>query len=456
MNDEAAHPRPTTQYAPLRVLKQVLAEPRRYTRPWYVAYLLLGIVTGGMVPVLLPLSVMAMSHELSGVAYVMGVYDLGLLTSPLWGVLAERRKLYRPLFIFGFLLGTIAIAVFPFMHSLTGWMIAAFVLGAGSSQAATISSLLIVDFEPSAEWEPRIGLLQSFNGTGQVIGLLLAGIFSRGSFSAGLWLAAVLLLPAAVFARLGLPPASRSNPLHREQKRPWYLLDMRALASFPHINLPAGIEFHFYALTISGLRRLPAIFGTPFARFLLSWFMLMLGVAGFFTYFPLMLAQSYDINSHLSSLIYALAAAVGIGLFILAGRLCAKLGPGRVYHSGLCLRLTGFVLLTLPLIAPVGHRFALAVVGFSLIVVAWPILSVSGTNLAAYLAPFSEGAAMGLFNAALASATVIGAFASGPLMAAFGYRSIAIEGLLGVSLALLISWRVGPPRPASPRANQSP
>ncbi|MGH2644214.1 MAG: MFS transporter, partial [Chitinophagaceae bacterium] len=192
MNDLPLNSSKATQHHLLRVLKQVFAEPKRYSRPWYFAYLLLGIVTGGMIPVLLPLMMMAASHNLSTVAYVMGVYDLGLLTSPLWGVWSERRKLYRTLFLTGFLLALISVALLPFLHSMAGWMPLAFVLGAGSSGAATISSLLIVDFEPSNEWEPRIGLLQSFNGAGQVIGLLLAGIFSKGSLSGSLWLAAIL------------------------------------------------------------------------------------------------------------------------------------------------------------------------------------------------------------------------------------------------------------------------
>ncbi|HEX5464292.1 MAG TPA: MFS transporter [Burkholderiales bacterium] len=444
MNEVPVTPPQTAQHRPLRILAQVLAAPERYTRPWYFAYLLLGIVTAGMVPVLLPLMMMGVSHELSSVAYVMGVYDLGLLTSPLWGVLAERRKLYRSLFMIAFVFSIVAIAAFPFMHSLTGWMLAALVLGAGSSGAATVASLLIVDFEPSKEWEPRIGLLQSFNGGGQVVGLLLAGAFSHGAFSAGLWLAAILLLPALVFARMGLPPASRAHQVRSAETHPHRLLDMRALAAFPHINLPAGIEFHFHALNMSGLRRLPAAAGGPFGRFLLSWFMLALGVAGFFTYFPLMLAHSYGLNSHFSSVIYAGVAAVGIGLFVLASRWSARLGSGRVYQFGLWLRLVGFALLMLPLVVPLGHRFAFAAVGFGVIVFAWPILSVSGTDLAARLAPFSEGAAMGLFNAALALATMIGAFVSGSLMASFGYRSIAVMGLLGIGLAIVLGWRLMP------------
>lgn len=458
MSDVPITPRRTGQHQPLRVLKQVFAGPRRYMRPWYFAYLLLGIVTAGIVPVLMPLMMMGVSHNLLGVAYVMGMFDVGLLTSPLWGVFAERHKSYRTLFLTGFLLSTIAIAVFPFMQSLALWMLAAFLLGAGSSGAATMASLLIVDFEPSSEWEPRIGLLQSFNGTGQVVGLLLAGVFSHGTFSTGLWVAAAVLAPSLVIARVGLPTASRSGEEPKREMHPHRGLDMRALSAFPHINLLSGVSFHFHALNMSGLRRLPEAIGSPFGRALLSWLMLALGVAGFFTYFPLMLAHSYNMNPHLSSLIYAVAAAVGIVLFVLAGQWSARLGAGRVYRFGLWLRVIAFALLWLPFIVPIGHHFTFALAGFSLIVIAWPIISVSGTNLAAYLAPFSEGEAMGLFNATWALGTVIGAFTSGPLIAVFGYQSIIIVALAGISLSIAIGWRLSQPttNPANKMSGSAP
>lgn len=90
--------------------------------------------------------------------------------------------------------------------------------------------------------------------------------------------------------------------------------------------------------------------------------------------------------------------------------------------------------------------------GVALIVIGWPVLSVAGTGLAARLSPFSEGEAMGLFNSALSSATVIGAFASEAQMAAFGYRSIAVVGLIGVALAIVFGWRLGPPQPTKTEA----
>jgi hypothetical protein len=80
--------------------------------PWYFAYLILGLLTSGLLPFLLPLMVADISHERGPVAYVAGAYDLGLLGAPLFGKLAEWRDLYRPVFFGGFVVLGLTFAAF--------------------------------------------------------------------------------------------------------------------------------------------------------------------------------------------------------------------------------------------------------------------------------------------------------------------------------------------------------
>jgi MFS family permease len=426
---------------------RTLSAPRAYVRPWYIAYLLLGMVTAGVLPVLLPLTIEALSHRLATVAYVVGAYNLGLLTSPLWGALAERRKLYRQLFLGSFLLTALAIAALPVSRALAGWMAAAFAIGAGSGGAATLATLFVIDFTPRPEWEPRIGWLQSFNASGQVAGLLLAAAFSDGRWTEGLWSAAAILLPAVLVGGIGLP-LSRTAQLAKASRQHVHAhLDIRALSIFPRVNLPSGVAVHLYHLNWQGLRRLPQAVGTPFGRFLLSWFVLAFSVAALFSYFPLMLADSYAIAAHLSATIYAVAAALSIGLYVLTSRLAARHGASRIYRAGLTVRIGGFALLMAPFVISMADREStlLGAAGFVLIVLTWPLLSVSGTDLAARLTPFSEGAAVGLLNAALALATAIGTIISGPLIRRWGYGTIPATALAGLVVSLLLQ-AAGTPR----------
>ena len=426
-------------------LTSFLAYPR-FIRPWYLAYLLLGITTAGMIPILLPLMIEAYSHRLMAVALVTGAYELGLLTSPVWGIAAERYNLYRALFFTGFATAAFATALMPVLHILSGWLFLAFAIGAGTGGAATLASLFVVDFSPREEWELRIGFLQSFNGTGQVIGLLLAAAFSRGSFGHGLAFAGALLVPALVVGRAGLPKARTDPNLSTARIRLPQTLDVRAMAALPRLDTTSGVILHFNPLNVCGLQRLSEVVGTMFGRFLLSWFMFAMGISAFLAYLPLLLADRYGIDSHMTAVIYATAAAVGIGLFVISGQWATRIGTARVYRAGLSLRVAGFVVLLLPELFPCGHRMAFGIVGFVPIVLGWPIISVSGTNLAARLAPFSEGSAMGLLNASLALAAVVGVFASGPLVRWFGYDAILALGLGSLLSALLLSAKLGKAR----------
>ena len=424
--------------ARLALAISILTAPRRYIRPWYLAYLLLGMVTAGLLPVVLPLTVEALAHRLSTVAYVMGAYNFGLLTSPLWGVLAERSKAYRNLFLGSFVLIGAGIVGMLLLRELPGWLVSAFALGAGSGCAATLATLFIVDFTVQAEWEARIGWLQSFNASGQVVGLMLAAAFSGGDTALALRVCVAILLLAMAVGGVSLPLSKSVRPAGAFAQPPHLHLNVRALAIFPKLNQPSGVDLHFYHLNLPGLRALPQAIGTPFGRFLLSWFVLAFAVAAFFSYFPLMLLESYHIAVRATAMIYAATSAVGIVLYVLTGHLTARYGAGRVYGSGLALRIVGFGLLLAPFLISMENRPLFGAVGFSLIVIAWPLLSVSGTDLAARLTPFSEGAAVGLLNAALALATAVGIVFSGPLVAHWGYKTIPVTAIAGLAAALFL------------------
>ena len=435
---------------PLELVLGALGAPRRFIRPWYLAYLLLGMVTAGLLPVLLPLAVEAQSHSLAAVAYVLGAYNFGLLSSPLWGMSAERTQAHHRLFVGSFLLTGAGITVLLLFTALPLWLAGAFAAGAGSGGAATLATLFVVDFAPQAQWEARIGWLQSFNAAGEVLGLIAAAAVSAGEFAAALWGSAALVAVAAAVGGIGLPArtAGSAQPAGSGHPPVHARLDIRALARFPRLSRPSGIGLHVDWLNLRGLRGVSGALDTPFGRLLLSWFAFAFAVAAFFSYFPLMLAHSYGIDTHASALIYAAAAAIGIALYILTGRLTARYGAGRIYRLGLWMRVVGFALLLAPFLPQVGGRAVFGTVGFVVLVIAWPLLSVAGTDLGASLTPFSEGAAVGLLNAALALATALGIVCSGPLVAHWGYVSIPVMALAGLLIALLLGRTPRPPAAA--------
>ena len=73
-----------------------------------------------------------------------------------------------------------------------------------------------------------------------------------------------------------------------------------------------------------------------------------------------------------------LAAGVGIGLFVLAGRVAKQIGSRLVFQAGLALRMAGCDVLGVLTLMPLPGAVALAMLGFTWVMLAWPVLSISG------------------------------------------------------------------------------
>jgi MFS family permease len=406
---------------------------QHYLAPWYLAYLILGLINSGMLPFLLPLTMARAGHGLDSIAYVIGAYNAGMLPAPLLGILAERRHLFRPVFFGGFIALCIALAFLPELSRLTLWLLAAMLAGLGTGAVATVAPLFVVDFTPKQEWEPRIGWLQSFNGAGQLVGLLLAGAVARGPLSYGFWLASACAAAALVVGQIGLP-ADGGRRGEQLPRLAWQDL----MGRFQPAPAVGGLLQHSHHLQNAAWRRVPGALAGNFGCFLLAWALFNLSVAPFFAYYPLLMKQTYGIAPTATALLYASAAGIGIALFPLCGRLAERYGPRRIFQLGLASRIAGFAVLAALILMPRGS--VLAALGFVVIMLAWPLLSVSETGLAARLTPIGEGVAMCLLAASNATATVFGTFLGGPMVEALGYKVVPLIALFGLLGAEMLVW----------------
>ena len=76
-----------------------------WIEPWFLSYACLGIVQGGMLPMLLPLSAGGSTHA----GTIVGVMNLAGLTAPFWGHLADRQRLHRQVLLAGMLVALAAL-----------------------------------------------------------------------------------------------------------------------------------------------------------------------------------------------------------------------------------------------------------------------------------------------------------------------------------------------------------
>jgi MFS family permease len=410
--------------------------PRPGSPSWYWSYALFGASAAGLSPILLPVLV-AMRDGAGEVGLVMAALNLGVLSSPLWGTIADRYRGHRALYFLGILLVVLSLAGFTLRGPLGYRLVLALIQGLGIGGVNTMASLFVVEFEPRQEWTRLISRLQTLNGLGQAAGTLLAGIFSQGGTqAAGLWVAALLLVPALWLGRRGLPAAAARRHVPRTARQA-----IGGLARMAE-RLSGAVFYAIQRPSLEYLFNLVSLRATPFGRFLSSWLLFSIGSSAFFTFYPLLMVHAYGIRLWAASAVLAALTAARLPLFGPSGALCRRYGSRAIFRVFLVIRGVSFLGLFILAYFRGPAASALTFLLLSVMTVAWPLGSVSATELSAELAVNSEGEAMGLFNAASAAASLAGALLGGGLVAALGYGSIAALAAACCAGALVLaSWR---------------
>ena len=154
------------------------------------------------------------------------------------------------------------------------------------------------------------------------------------------------------------------------------------------------------------------------------------------TLFPLVMKDSLNVSYRMSSLYYAIGAAIGVFAYEPSGTLGNKIGDGWVVAIGTIMTLGSFAGLTFLAYAKTGLNVWLIPFLYIPIPIAWSPLMVGGTAWAAQLATVKEGEALGFFNAATSISSVISAFGAGLLGHILGYGSILLVAMISSALAL--------------------
>jgi MFS family permease len=403
-----------------------------WVEPWYLAYALMGLIAAGLVPVLIPLSVIHAGNA-GQVGLVMAAVSLGGLSSPVWGSLADRYRLHRWLLTGGMLVTTAGLVAFSFATKPVLWFLLAAVQGLGTASAATVANLFVVEAHPKLEWDERIGWLQTFYGIGQVVGLLLAGLLTQMDFRIGLLITAAL---SAIAALLGW--FTTKTPPSQPGLEPVLVHPAKHTESV--FSSPQRL---FHAPNLAEIKSLGLVLRSPYGIFLMFWLLAFAGPAAVFSQYPILMQKLYGVTPGTSSVAFAIIAAIGLILYTPAGNWSERYGATGVLRISIGLRLLAFVgLLWLGFSPAAGSMGLLALLAFAFVVWAWSLMSVSGTTLAARLSPVGEGQGLGIFNAITAVAGVLGALLGGWAAGLWGYNAIVLLALGGVVLGLGLSFLV--------------
>ena len=387
-----------------------------------ICYVLLGLVQSGMVPVILPLA--ARPGPAAGLTYA--AFAAAGIAAPFIGAWSDRHRHHRLTLAAGLTLAAVALLAHSLPGGIAQHMVSAALVGFGVSSASTVATMFIVEVAAESSWDTQISALQACIGSGQLAGLLIAGMLGLPHVNAAFLLGAAVLLLAVPFALAFAPdplvkvartdltprPARGGDAIAIGPQRSLHRVTWRALAGLGH----------------SGL-----------AWFLAAWLVSYTATNGLSVMFAVAMVRDYHAAATLPTTAYAIGVGCSLLLYRLVGRWDASFGPWRVLGAGLAVRallVSGLVVLTglhsdatvLPIL-----------ICFAATQVAWPLLSVASTRLSVTLSPAHRAESAGLLNAATALGATIGGVFGGVLLHA-GFVWLCVAVMVSLLLSLLLAW----------------
>jgi MFS transporter, DHA1 family, tetracycline resistance protein len=411
--------------------------PARPLEPWSAPFALVNGAAVGLVPILLPID--AARYGVGHVGLVMGAFNLGALAAPAVGALADRYRAHRTLAAACAAISAVSLWLFP-LAAPALQLLLGLANGAAFAGAVTVANLLIVERRPRAEWNQRLGWLETALSVGQGGALVLAAWLSGLSARNGLLIAAFVPAVAIPLSLLLIPsapgtvvPSRAAEPGPRPGHR---------LASAGHVGewgpaSPSRVH-HPHPRSLAGLKRSARLLRGPFGWLLAAWIPAYAGTAIIFALYPVLFSRAFGVRPQASAIAFAVVVFVSLPLFLLAGRVCQRRGSATTIMGALAARVV--LLAVLAALAAVGHVPAvLPLAAFGGIMFAWSFLSVASPDLTGQLVPAdAEGDAQGALNAASGLAGLLGSVIGGLAADLWGFPAALSIGAGAVLLGLAI------------------
>jgi MFS transporter, DHA1 family, tetracycline resistance protein len=392
----------------------------------------------GLVPILLP--IVAVRHGVGHVGLVMGAFSLGAIAAPVVGNLADRYRAYRILAAASAALCAVSLWLFPLGASAVQPLLG-LANGAGFAGAVTVANLLVVERHPKAEWNSRLGWLETALSVGQGGGLVLAAWLSGLTARNALLIAALVPAAAIPLSVMLIPRMAGSAAAARPAAGTASPAAGHHLASAGQVGewgpaSPMRVRPQ-HQRTLADLRRAAGLLRGPFGWMLASWIPAYAGTAIIFALYPVLFSRAFGVAPRSSAVAFAVIVFLSLPLFIVAGRVSQRRGPAATLAGALAARVV--LLAVLAALAAVGHVPAIVpLAAFGGVMFAWSFLSVASPGLTGQLVPGAEGDAQGALNAASGLAGLGGSVVGGFAASLWGYPAALSIGAGAVLAGLSV------------------
>ena len=401
---------------------------------WYVSGALISGVACGMVPMLLPQFVAANGGNPMLVGMSMAVLSIGCLFAPIFGALAERFHIHRPLIVL--CAGTAAIALSTVASSGTHatWLIGTAIVGMCATGATVIGGLLVADRSARDDWTKRQGVAVMTYASGTAGGLLMAGAFSGSAASYGLQFGGMALLVAAGMALVLMPWVPRKRNLD--------------LGTGDVIDFDGHPVMRKEPLPDDGpsLVELPR-WRSPLALFILGFGMLHLASCLLFFQYPLIAPDLYRLAPGPAAVVFGLAALAAVVWYPAVGRTARSREPIDVLTRASWMRALLFGELALLAAVTVGWSALGAAALFFVYRNTWPSVYAGATEGSTAVVPaHRQGLAMGMLSITFGVSSLAAGVLSGTVATDHGYSALppvasAIALGAGLVFAMLRIWK---------------
>lgn len=393
-----------------------MKEPTTKKPPFFLLALPFIIINGtvwGIGIVSLPL--LAGTPAKAGLTFAM--INLGIATgSVIWGKLSGKIKLNQLIFIGSVLsfLGWLAI----FLLNGKALIPLAFVFGNFTASIFALASVVVTTTYPKELWDKYIAQMQAYMTLGTSVGLLVTALYAKVAIGLPfLFIAIVAYLP---FFKLHKTTVIH-HPLHFSLLKPkGHFAEMFTAYFHVHLRKIHLLNFKNKKLLFLNVR----------------WLIALLAPAPVYAMYPLLMKKVFMVSTSESSLVYSISTAIGIFIFILAGKISKKKSAGFTFNSGITLYLISFVFM---LAGIYTKLYFLGIIGFVVMILSWSFIS-TGMNISVVeIAEESKrGEALGIANSLQSIDNVIGGAAGGFIVNAIGYPVVLIFGFMFSGIALIL------------------
>lgn len=415
---------------------------------WYYSFLPNNMAGGATSP-LIPLFVTeVLGGPLTQVGLVSAFSSLASVPSNIiWGNLSDTMKKRRVFIIIGFGGLALSLLMMALATSMNSYLFANLVMGALSTAAAPVGTVLILESFKRSEWPQRLGAFSKVGGIGWLAGLILGTVWlSSFETGEGEFAMRALFLVGSALSTLSMVLAYKWVP------EPHFKLDRR-LIDGPLLDIPLMIAErarylphrlgHILLITSKSLRG--ENFTSELRKFYACMFVTFTGFHTFFVAFPVFLKQYVGLLSWEVFLIYVAASLASAVTYSAAGRWSARVGSRKVLGGSIVGRIILFPLAFTITVLPLGRLEIVAAfcVLHGLIGFCWANISVAGNHIVAKVSyPKWRAESTGMYTSMQGMAIITGAVIGGFVGQYLGYQALFILSSLFMVFGLVMLSKV--------------